>query len=468
MPAPTIRPIALLLSHGVAAAMLLFSTASIADETDADRPNVIFIITDDQRWDAMGCVQREMGDDALFPWFETPHMDRLAAEGARFRNAFVVHSLCSPSRASFLTGRPTHRHGVIHNWEPMPTDLANWAQGLADAGYQTAYFGKWHMGQQKARPGFGYVFSYLGQGKYNDCVFFENGVKSPTTGWVDDVATDRAIDYLRKHADKPFGMVIGYKSPHEPRQPPARRATDFADIELTVPDSHFSIPPFRGPDYRPLSFKNRMEDRRRYFRCVAAIDDCLGRVLDTLDELGIAENTVVVFAGDNGYFLGEHASHDKRWAYEESIRIPLLVRYPARVKAGAVIDDMALNIDLAPTILDLAGLAAPDGMVGQSWAPLFDPEDESFARDGFLYECYQDPEFPKVTMDTLAYRSASGKLIIYPGNPQWTEAFDLTTDPKELHDRVRDASFASQRDVLIARLRAAMREAELGDPDLEN
>lgn len=428
------------------------------------RPNFIFIITDDQRWDALGCVQRELGDRALFPWFQTPNMDRLAAEGARLRNAFVVHSLCSPSRASFLSGQPTHRHGIRHNWGAMPLDLSTWAHSLRDAGYQTAYFGKWHMGRQPKRPGFDKAFSYVGQGKYNDCVFLDDEVATQTHGWVDDVTTNHAIEYLRERGDQPFGIVIGYKSPHEPRTPPARRANDYSDIQLTVPASHFSIPPFRPDGYQPLSFARRMEDRRNYFRCIAAIDDCLGRILSELDKLGLAEDTVVVFAGDNGYFLGEHASHDKRYAYEESIRIPLLVRFPRRIQPGTLIDVITLNIDLAPTILDLAGVSVPDSMVGQSWAPLFDGSASAFTREGFLYESYRDPEFPKVTFDTHAYRNTTGKLITYPGQPGWAEAFDLLADPMELNDRMHAEDFASERELLVAQLKAALHAAGLDPP----
>ncbi len=438
------------------------------DPADAPRPNVIFIITDDQRWDALGCVQREQGARALFPWFETPHLDRLASEGARFRNAFVVHSLCSPSRASFLSGRYTHEHSVRHNWEPLPVELDTWAHGLQQSGYHTAYFGKWHMGQQPERPGFETIYSYVGQGRYNNCVFLENGIKVRSTGWVDDATTDRAIAFLEQEHDRPFGMVIGYKSPHEPRRPPDRREDDFANVELTVPASHHVIPPFRPKGFKPLKWETRIHDRKNYFRCLAAIDDCVGRVLDTLDAQELSDDTVIVFVGDNGYYLGEHASHDKRSAYEESIRIPFLVRYPRLISPGTVIDDIALNIDVAPTLLELTGQTVP-AVSGRSLVPVLRDRDSVALRDRrFLYENYQDPEFPKVTFDILAMRTQRHKVVTYPGHPEWTEVYDLAADPLELYNIAERPDAATARDRLIRALRNRLRDAGLEpviDPD---
>lgn len=420
--------------------------------TTPNPPNFIFILTDDQRWDALGCVQDEQGSEARFPWFETPNMDRLAAEGARFRNAFVVHSLCSPSRASFLSGQQTYQHNVRHNWQPLRPQLDTWAHRLQGAGYHTAYFGKWHMGQQRKRPGFETVFSYLGQGRYNDWDFISNGKKVSTTGWIDDVSTDRAIDFLSREHDSPFAMVIGYKSPHEPRVPPERRANDYADVRLVKPASHELIPPFRPEGFVPLDFDSRMEDRRNYFRCVAAIDDCVGRILGALDAQGLAEDTVLIFAGDNGYYLGEHADHDKRTAYEESLRIPLLIRYPREIAPDTLIDYTTLNIDVAPTILEFAGLPIPE-LAGHSLvAALRDPGSVEGKERAFLYENYQDPEFPEHTFDILALRTDEHKLITYPNHPEWSELFDLIADPQELRDLFQRADFAEHRDRLVRQL----------------
>src|SRR5688500_193547 len=194
------------------------------------RPNFLFVYTDDQRWDAMSVVQREQGDQARFPWFTTPGMDRLAAEGVRFRNAFVVLSLCAPSRAAFMTGRYNHFNGVANNQVPFPETSVTHATLLRPAGYTTAYIGKWHMGGQRGhRAGFDYSASFTGQGKYFDCPFEINGTTTPTTGWVDDVSTDYAIDFMKQHRAKPFSIILGFKACHGPFDPPERAKKRFAD-----------------------------------------------------------------------------------------------------------------------------------------------------------------------------------------------------------------------------------------------
>ncbi len=190
--------------------------------TNPQRPNFIFVYADDQRYDAMSCVQKEQGDAARFPWFQTPNMDRLAREGLRFRNAFVTSSLCSPSRACFLSGQYNHVNGVVNNHMPFPlTDITSSAQ-LEQAGYTTAYFGKWHHGKQKERPGFKFIYSFIGQGRYIDCPMNINSTMTPTHGWVDDITTDYVIDFLKAHKSEPLDIVVGFKSPHDPRQPPKR------------------------------------------------------------------------------------------------------------------------------------------------------------------------------------------------------------------------------------------------------
>lgn len=421
--------------------------AAFAAETSA-RPNFLFIITDDQRWDALGVVQREQGERGRFPWFTTTHMDRLAAEGARFRNAFTTLSLCSPSRAAFLTGRYNHLNGIANNITPFPPDAVTHATLLRAAGYETAMFGKWHMGDQRERPGFDHVATYVSHGQYFDCPFLVNGEQKKTAGWVDDVVTDFTVDYLKQKRAKPFSIFLGYKSPHAEWKPAPRFAERYKD-DAPRPVPNLDV----APGYRKAGGypEHDLEMQRRYFRCLAGVDENLGRILQTLDETGLAANTVVIYTSDNGVYLGEHSLGDKRSAYEESIRIPLLVRWPGRVKAGAVIDEMALNVDLAPTLLELAGVAVPAEMQGRSWRPLLERTDAAPRpwRTSFLYEYFLERRHSH-TPTMTATRTGTAKLIQYAGREEQTELFDLNADPYETRNLVSDPA---ARD-LLAQMRA--------------
>ncbi len=410
------------------------------------RPNFIFIYTDDQRYDAMGVVQREQGEQGRFPWFKTPNMDRLAAEGVRFRNAFVTSSLCSPSRATFLTGRYNHLNGVVNNHTPFPTNSVTYATVLRAAGYQTAYVGKWHMGSQRGqRPGFDYSASYIAHGRYEDCPFEINGVSEPTKGWVDDVATDFAIDFIHTNKLGPFLLVVGFKSPHDPRTPPDRWKNAFAGEACRPAVNKNSPPPYLAATGKPGvdEAQDRSEGRLNYFRCIAAADENLGRILDAVDKLGMADNTMIVYTSDNGYYLGDHRLGDKRSAYEESIRIPLLLRYPRLGAKGVVANEPVLNIDLAPTFIDYAGLRAPDQMQGKSWRPLLErkgSEPPVGWRSSFFYEYFFERNFAVPTL--YAVRTGSAKLVKYKDHDEWTELFDLGKDPFEMRNLRHEASAA--------------------------
>mgnify|MGYP003344985072 FL=1 len=218
------------------------------------RPNLLLVFTDDQRWDAMSVVQREQGERARFPWLRTPHMDRLAAEGVRFRNAFVTLSLCAPSRAVFMTGRYNHLNGIANNRTPFPADSVTHSTLLRPAGYITAYIGKWHMGNQSGqRPGFDYSASFVGQGRYVDCPIEVNGVPTPSKGWVDDVTTDYAIRFIREHRDRPFAMMLGYKATHGPFDPPQRARERFAGEQARPVPNLASRAIYRGPADEPAT-----------------------------------------------------------------------------------------------------------------------------------------------------------------------------------------------------------------------
>lgn len=436
----------------------LAATTVFSAETPIRCPNVIVIVTDDQRHDALGVVQGEQGEWARFPFFQTPHLDRLAAEGARFRNAFVTHSLCSPSRASMLTGRQTYGHGIRDNRTAFRSE-DTWAHALRAAGYRTGYFGKWHMGKQEDRPGFDETFTFVDQGIYPNCRFLDNGRWVETQGWVDDVTTDRVLDYIARHRDEPFALFVGYKSPHDVREPAPRHAQLYADARITEPVSFRAHPPFPWGD-RSRPWNPVVEDRLNYFRCLQGVDDNIGRLLDMLAQQGLADDTLIVFAGDNGYYLGEHGLGDKRSAYEESIRIPLLVRYPRAVKAGTLVDALALNIDLPATILELAGVPLYWPQHGRSLVPLLRSATPSDWRRSFFYENYQDPEYPEVTFDIEAVRTERAKLVEYPGRPEWTQLFDLTEDPHEINN-LATAPEAAEMLGELSRLLAAAR-AEKG------
>ena len=431
------------------AALTFSGDRAVAAEKSA-RPNFLFIYTDDQRYDALSVVQKEQGKQGRFPWFRTPNMDRLAAEGVRFRNAFVVNSLCAPSRAVFLTGRYNHHNGIASNFRPFPTNNVTHATLLRAAGYTTAYVGKWHMGNQRERPGFDYHASFIGHARYVDPNFIVNGKDTPTKGWIDDLSTDYAIDFLRqqKGGAKPWSLTLGFKSPHGPFDPPARARERFAGEEArTVPNLSVSTAYMGDKTKRPAAdpVAATVPVNLNYFRCISAVDDCLGRLLDSLDELGFAQNTVVIYASDNGFYLGEHGLGDKRSAYDESLRIPFLVRYPGLASAkGRVADEMVLNLDLAPTLLDFAGVPVPKDMPGQSWRPLLTEARPNW-RQSWFYEYFAEKQQGSRVPDITAVRTADAKLIKYPGHEEWTELFDLKADPYELRNLFAEPAHARLR-----------------------
>ncbi|MBI5769244.1 MAG: sulfatase [Verrucomicrobia bacterium] len=436
-----IRSILLTLTLALAATALLRA---------ADRkPNFLFVYSDDQRFDAMGVVQREQGERARWPWFKSPNMDRLAAEGLRFRNAFVTLSLCAPSRAAYLTGRYNHANGVANNHTPFPVDSVTHASVLRTAGYKTAYIGKWHHGSQSGqRPGFDYSVSFVGQGRYNDCPVEINGVSTPTKGWIDDVDTAYAIEWMKQNRSVPWSMVVGFKTPHGPRggeNLPERLRNLYAG-ETTRPVPNLTARAIylapgqtatKGAAEQVVGVTPAAQAAHLdYFRHIAGADENLGKLLAALDELGLADDTVVVYSSDNGYYLGEHGLGDKRSLYEESLRIPMVVRYPRLFGKGKVVDDMVLNIDLAPTWLDLAGVAAPREMQGRSWKPLAAGQKVVDWRTSFLAEYFYENNFATPTI--VGVRTANAKLVKYPGHTEWTEVFDLAVDPYELKNLAGD------------------------------
>lgn len=448
------------------AAGYVFDRCAVAVGREAPnkkRPNFLFILTDDQRWDILGVVQREQGGKARFPWFKTPNLDKLAEEGVRFRNAFVVNSLCAPSRASFLTGQYGYQNGIRDNRTDFPAGNVTHASVLRAAGYTTGYIGKWHMdGQSGQRPGFDYSASFVGQGKYFDCPVEINGQKTETKGWVDDVSTDYALGFLQKNKDKPFLLSVGFKACHGPFTPPPRHEKTFEGEQArSVPN--LSCPAIFHAEKsggKKAGNDGSVPVNLGYFRCLAAMDDNVGRILGELGKLGLTENTVVVFAGDNGYYLGEHMLGDKRSAYEESLRIPMLMRYPAMGLKGKLVDQMVLNIDLAPTFIDLVGVEVPKTMQGRSWKYLLEGNVTDWRKE-YYYEYFSEKGFG--SPHVRAIRTEHAKLIKYPNHEEWTELFDLTADPYEIKNLINDAAHAELKQKLESEFK---KQAEAAGCDL--
>lgn len=436
------------------------------------KPNIIVIIADDQRWDATAFMQSRMGDigrTARFPWLAgtTPNLNRLSNEGIHFDNAFTVFSTCSPSRATMLTGVYPHIHGVTDNSTDFPIDSTTYASLLKVDGYATGYFGKWHHGQQTQRPGFETVRTFYGQGRYFETEFYDgnnNLIRTTSSNeWVDDVSTDYAINFIEEqyNLQNPFLLVLGFKTPHQPFDPPSRTESIYdGQTALSVPNLNLA-PPGQSIDVNSGNYANPL---RKYMRTIAGIDDCVGSVLDKLEELNIENNTAVIYISDNGFFRGEHKLGDKRAPYEESIRIPLMIRYPQEQSVPRIVNNIALNLDIAPTILDIAGLNIPQSMQGRSLLPLIKNQDLSDWRKFFFYQYNHDPEFPTAkARPYVALRHENGlKFISYEENTSWTEFFDTSTgnDPYEIDNLINNPNRSSDLNYVKTLFRDEMQTTE--------
>jgi len=408
----------------------------------ARRPNLVVIYIDDLRWDALGCTGH--------PFARTPNIDRLAREGAICRNAFVTTPLCSPSRASLLTGLYARAHGVRGNgpaYNALSHQLPTFPRHLRAAGYETAYIGKWHMGNDPSpRPGFDRWVSFAGQGAHFDVRLNVDGQPQQAQGYTADVLTDYAVEFLRQRRDRPFFLFLSHKAVHGPFTPAPRHQNEFADQPIVrgpgAQDPLDGKPALRRPvgDLPPLGPGTGSGDGliRNQLRMLLAVDESVGRVLAALAEQGELDRTVVLFTSDNGYFWGEHGLGDKRWAYEESIRVPLLIRYPRLVRPGTVIEEMVLNVDLAPTLLELAGARPepPPTFHGRSLLPLFGTQRREW-RQAALFEYFQETNYPRAPT-WQAVRTPRWKYIHYPELEGMDELYDLAADPHELRNRIAD------------------------------
>lgn len=431
------------------AAVLLSFTASGA--TSTIRPSIIFILIDDLRW-----------DEVDYPFVKVPNIQRIAREGVRFRNAFVTTPLCSPSRASYLTGQYAHKHGITDNTDHSPRsyELITFLRLLHDAGYETAFVGKWHMGvDDNPRPGIDHWVSVKGQGRYIDPEFNVNGRRETKHGYFTDILNEYALDFLKQKHTKPFVLYVSHKAVHPD-------LTQYADGSVSDPNGgkfipaerhknlysdtqvphrpNYAKPPEDKPsllrqigDLPPLGPKTVTDDEtiRNRLRMLASVEDGVRDIFKTLENQKQLDNTLIIFTSDEGYFYGEHGlSVERRLAYEESIRIPLFMRWPKLIKAGSAVDQFALNIDIAPTLLEIGGAPPPEEIHGRSLVPLLRGE-KVLWRDSFLIEYFSDKVFPR--MSKMGYQAVSDerwKYIHYIELGGMDELYDLKDDPYEMNN----------------------------------
>jgi Arylsulfatase A and related enzymes len=455
--------------------------------SDNRKPNILFIMSDDHASHAMSCYGSRIN--------RTPNIDRIAQEGMRFDNCFCTNAICSPSRASILTGTYSHLNGVKSIEDHFDGRQLTFPRLLQANGYQTAIIGKWHLGHGgNADPtGFDYWAVVPGQGEYHNPEFYVMGELRRFQGYATDLITDFSLEWLRRRdKSRPFMLMCHHKAPHRPWEPDEKHAHLYEDVEIPEPDTFYDDYSTRAqaaveakmridrdmndevdlkgrpPEgLTPLELKKWRYQRyiKDYLRCVASIDDNVGRLLDYLDDEGIAEDTIVIYTSDQGFFLGDHGWYDKRFMYEESRRMPLVVRYPREIQAGSRMEAMALNIDFPCTFLDYAGVPIPEEMQGRSLRPLFNGEVPSDWRTSMYYRYWMHLDEYHNVYAHYGIRTHRYKLIYYYAEalgtsgsmdesrpPEW-ELFDLEKDPYELNNVYADPAYADAVQELKAELR---------------
>ncbi len=432
-------------------------------------PNIVFILSDDHRYDFGGALGH--------PWLKTPGLDRLIREGVHFRNAFVTTSLCSPSRASILTGMYVHAHRVNDNFTPLDASLPVFPELLRQAGYRTGFIGKWHMGgdSDEPRPGFDYWLSFRGQGVYTDPEFNRNGAREPAKGYVSDLLTREAERYIAENAERPFLLYLSHKAVHYDFEPAPRHRELYAHNPIPYPASM----PYREEEYeqKPEWIRRRRYSRqgvdgmfghqmtfeegyRNYCRSLMGVDDSVAAVTAELEKRKLAENTILVYMGDNGYMWGEHGLLDKRSMHEPSIRVPLVAWAPGRFRPAAR-EEMALNLDLAPTFLEAAGAAIPRSMHGRSLMPLLRGERPEWRTD-FLYEYEWEFEYP-YTPTLTGLRTSRYSYCQTFGQWDKDELYDLTADPDQRKNLLGNVKVGLRRGRLVEQIPdARLKETVVG------
>ena len=439
----------------------------------AARPNIIFILVDDLRWDALGCMGH--------PFVKTPNIDRIAKEGALFKNFFVSIPLCSPSRGSFLTGQYPHTHGVIDNSDhsALSHTLITFPRLLHDAGYETACVGKWHMGNDDSpRPGFDRWVSFKGQGAYENPTINVDGKASKVDGYMTDILNEHALSFVKGEHKKPFALYLAHKAVHGPFTPAERHkdlyATDAIKAVPSMNDSLEGKPVVTRPLEDPAPGKQKPGKKaktreagaegaghvpekaiRSQLRALAAVDEGVGQLFKALEEAKQLDHTIIIFSSDNGFFWGEHGFGDKRWAYDESIRDPLLMRYPKLIKAGTTLDQFVLNIDIAPTLLELAGAPISKSIQGRSLLPLLKDAKTPW-RTSFLTEYFQEKAYPRVPT-WKAVRNERWKYIQYVDLTGMDELYDIKADPYEMKNLIKEPNAHEALEKMQAELKKLLR-----------
>jgi arylsulfatase A-like enzyme len=459
----------------------------------SSQPNILFIMTDDHASHAMSCYGSRIN--------ETPNMDRIADEGMLFNNCFCTNAICTPSRATILTGTYNHINNVTTLSSKIDGRITTFPKLLQANGYQTAIIGKWHLGHggHSDPTGFDYWCVLPGQGLYHDPVMSDMGEEKEFNGYATDIITDKSLDWLKQRdTEKPFMLMCHHKAPHREWSPDEKHMHMYEDIDIPEPETLWDDYSNRASAAREAKMRISRDLNERdlkfpvpeglsdeeetkwkyqryikdYLRCVASVDDNIGRMLDYLDEEGLTENTIVVYTSDQGFFLGDHGWYDKRFMYEESLRMPFVIRYPNEIEAGSVCDDMILNADFASTFLDYAGVEIPAEFQGSSIRPLLQKQTPDDWRTAMYYRYWMHLAHHNVYAH-YGIRTQRYKLIYYyadaldqpgavddPREPEW-ELFDLANDPLEMNNIYHDPEYASLIDELTAQLHQL--QADVGD-----
>ncbi|MEU5824774.1 sulfatase [Streptomyces sp. NPDC047803] len=461
--------------------------------TQSQRPSLVFFMTDDHAVPAIGAYGSVIN--------RTPAVDRLADEGMRFDNAFCTNAICSPARASLLTGTYSHVNGMTtleQEGQKFDATQPSFPEMLQDAGYQTAIVGKWHLGHGgKSDPvGFDHWEVLPEHGVYHDPSFVTRDGERQYTGYVTDLITDLALNWLDgRDPDRPFALFIQHKAPHRAFEPAERHRHLYENVDIPAPRTLHddygdragaaAEARMRMSDLLPHDLKapvpeglDEREERewryqryiKEYLRVVAALDENVGRVLHYLDITGLDRDTAVAYTSDHGFYLGEHGWFDKRFMYDPSMRIPLVVRWPGVTPPGSSCDELVINVDYAQTILDLAGVEAHPRMQGRSLVPLLRGERPDDWRQSVYYRYFEHLDVCHHVQASYGVRTRTHKLIHYPGHgsgqpgardetrtPEW-ELFDLVTDPDELHNRYEDPAYQDLVRELTAELAALQRQ----------